>query len=64
MICDLVNRELSRNTSLALIATVRSTDALHSRLLPGRGKHYFQNILELKIPSEVSSRLLWILQWI
>jgi peroxin-1 len=52
MICDLINCELNCNSSLALIATVSSTSALHPRLLPGRGKHYFQTILELKMPNE------------
>lgn len=55
VICDMINGELQRNTVLALMATVRSADSLHPRLLPGRGQHYFQKVLELSMPSEVRS---------
>ena len=56
VICGLINCELQRRTVVTLMATARSADALHPRLLPGRGRHYFQKVLELKIPTEVDSR--------
>eukprot|EP00118_Oscarella_pearsei_P004159 m.17300 g.17300 ORF g.17300 m.17300 type:complete len:1388 (+) comp27429_c0_seq1:263-4426(+) len=55
-LCDLIIGELHRGTVIALIATSRSRDSLHPSLLPRRGQHVFQKVLELKAPDKAQRK--------
>ena len=55
VIRDALIEEMSRGSSIVVVATAQAANALHTKLLPSRGNHIFRKTIEISTPNIVSN---------
>ena len=55
VIRDTLVEEMSRGSSVVVMATAQAINAVHPKLLPSRGNHLFRKTIEISTPNVVSN---------